>query len=145
MILTTRTRYAVMAMVDLALADPEKPQRLPDIAQRQELPLAYLEQLFPKLRKAGLTKSVRGPGGGYTLARPIEEITMLNIVEAVDESLQMTRCDGEPKSGCMIRSSRCLTHALWKGLGVQISEYLGNVTLASLTQGARKIGAGGCV
>jgi Rrf2 family iron-sulfur cluster assembly transcriptional regulator len=139
MLLTTKTRYAVMAMVDLALSDTEVPQSLADIAERQELPLSYLEQLFPKLRKAELVKSIRGPGGGYLIARELEEITILSIVEAVDESLKMTRCDGDPKSGCMVKSSKCLTHALWRGLGKQISEYLASVTLGSLTQGSRKL------
>ena len=139
MLLTTKTRYAVMAMVDLALAESENPQSLPDIAERQELPLSYLEQLFPKLRKAELVKSIRGPGGGYVLNQPLAAITILSIVEAVDESLQMTRCDGDPKNGCMVKTSRCLTHSLWKGLGKQISEYLASVTLASLTQGSRTL------
>ncbi len=128
-----------MAMVDLALSEMEKPQSLPDIAARQELPLSYLEQLFPKLRKAALVKSIRGPGGGYVLAQEVDEITILAIVEAVDESLKMTRCSGDAKEGCMIKSSRCLTHSLWKGLGKQISEYLGSVTLGSLTQGSRAL------
>ncbi len=128
-----------MAMVDLALADSATPQKLPEIAARQELPLAYLEQLFPKLRKAELVKSVRGPSGGYILAHDVAQITILAIVEAVDESLKMTRCDGDVKSGCMVKSSRCLTHALWKGLGKQISEYLSSVTLGSLTQGSRAL------
>lgn len=139
MILTTKVRYAVMAMVDLALTEADKPQSLPDIVERQELPLSYLEQLFPKLRKAGLVESIRGPGGGYKLAQPVEDITILAIVEAVDESLKMTRCDGDPKNGCMSKTSRCLTHSLWKGLGVQINEYLGSVTLGSLTQGSRNL------
>ena len=139
MILTTKARYAVMAMVDLALAEAKTPQSLPDIAARQELPLSYLEQLFPKLRKAELVKSIRGPGGGYVLVKPVDDVTILSIVAAVDESLQMTRCDGDPKNGCMIKTSRCLTHSLWKGLGKQISEYLGSVTLGSLTQGSRTL------
>lgn len=137
MILTTKSRYAVMAMVDLALSELDKPQSLPDIAARQELPLSYLEQLFPKLRKAELVKSIRGPGGGYILAHDMNEITILAIVEAVDESLKMTRCNGDVKEGCMIKSSRCLTHSLWKGLGKQISKYLASITLGSLTQGTR--------
>ena len=128
-----------MAMVDLALSELEKPQSLPDIAARQELPLSYLEQLFPKLRKAELVKSIRGPGGGYVLAHDVADITILAIVEAVDESLKMTRCSGDTKEGCMIHSSRCLTHSLWKGLGKQISEYLASVTLGSLTQGSRTL------
>lgn len=137
MILTTKARYAVMAMVELALSDGDKPLSLAEIAERQELPLAYLEQLFPKLRKAEIVKSVRGPGGGYILNKDIQDITILSIVEAVDESLQMTRCDGDAKNGCMVKTSRCLTHSLWKGLGKQISEYLGSITLGSLTQGSR--------
>jgi len=128
-----------MAMVELALNDGDKPLSLAEIAERQELPLAYLEQLFPKLRKAELVKSVRGPGGGYVLNKDIQDITILSIVEAVDESLQMTRCDGDVKNGCMAKTSRCLTHSLWKGLGKQISEYLGSITLGSLTQGSRNL------
>ncbi len=128
-----------MAMVDLALSEQGQAQSLPDIAERQELPLSYLEQLLPKLRKAELVKSIRGPGGGYVLNQAMDDITILAIVEAVDESLQMTRCDGDPKSGCMVKSSRCLTHSLWKGLGKQISEYLSSVTLGSLTQGSRTL------
>lgn len=139
MLLTSKSRYAVMAMVDLALADGTTPHSLPDIAERQELPLSYLEQLFPKLRKAGLVESIRGPGGGYRLARDVDAITILAIVEAVDESLKMTRCNGDVKQGCMMASSRCLTHSLWKGLGKQISEYLASVTLGSLTQGSRAL------
>lgn len=139
MILTTKARYAVMAMVDLALADASSPQSLADIAARQELPLAYLEQIFPKLRKASLVESVRGPGGGYKLAKLVEDITILSIVVAVDESLEMTRCGEGSEHGCLKESSRCLTHSLWKGLSKQISEYLGAVTLGSLTQGSRNL------
>lgn len=139
MLLTTKARYAVMAMVDLALADADKPQSLADIASRQELPLSYLEQIFPKLRKAELVESVRGPGGGYKLAQDADDIAILAIVLAVDESLEMTRCGEGAEHGCMSESSRCLTHSLWKGLSKQISEYLGAVTLGSLTQGSRNL------
>ena len=139
MLLTTKARYAVMAMVDLALADIAKPQSLADIAERQELPLSYLEQIFPSLRKAKLVESVRGPGGGYKLAQVADDITILTIVEAVDETLEMTRCGEGAEHGCLKENSRCLTHSLWKGLSKQISEYLGSVTLGSLTQGSRNL------
>jgi len=137
MILGTKARYAVMALVDLVKHWDGKPVTLADIAARQEISLAYLEQIFPKLKKAGLVKPVRGPGGGYMLANPPAEIPVLRIIEAVDESLQMTRCSGEHRAkdamgmggGCMSDKTRCLTHALWAGLGQQIEGYLNGITL----------------
>jgi len=136
MILGTKARYAVTAMVDLALTEADgKPQSLHHIAKRQELPLAYLEQLFPKLRNAGLVTSVRGPGGGYRLAHKTQDIRMLDVIEAVDESLEMTRSSVQSHPGCMAASGRILSHRLWQGLGRQISEYLHEMTLAELVEG----------
>lgn len=130
MILGTKARYAVMALVDIAKHSNEKPVTLADIATRQEISLAYLEQIFPKLKKANLVKPVRGPGGGYLLASPAGNICVLDIVDAVDESLKMTRCTSEHTGGCMnSNKTQCLTHHLWAGLGRQIEEYLGNITL----------------
>lgn len=130
MILGTKARYAVMALVDLTKHGVGKPVTLADIAERQEISLAYLEQIFPKLKKANLVKPVRGPGGGYLLAKEPSHTLVLDIIEAVDESLKMTRCTKDHTSGgCMTSKAQCLTHALWAGLGNQIEHYLRNVSL----------------
>lgn len=128
MMLSTRGRYAVMAMVDLAGRQVETPVTLAEISQRQEIPLAYLEQIFAKLRKKGLVKSVRGPGGGYHLMRPAADIWVSDIILAAEETIKMTRCDSGP-SGCMKPKTRCLTHDLWEGLGQQIYHYLSSISL----------------
>src|ERR1700685_2746067 len=113
MILGTKARYAVMAVVELAGHESGQPVALSGLAEAQEITVPYLEQIFSKLKKHGLVKSVRGPGGGYILAHPADGIRISDIVEAVDESLKMTRCDGYKESGCMATKARCLTHDLW--------------------------------
>ena len=135
--LSTRGRYAVMAMVELAAragaGGGERPCTLADIASAQGLSLAYLEQLFLRLRRSGLVTAARGPGGGYRLARPAPEITLAAIVDGVDEPLHATRCeDGGP--GCLA-GERCLTHDLWCELGDQIRLFLGHLTLADVVAG----------
>lgn len=137
MMLGSKGRYAVMAMVELAKRSEEKPTSLADIAQAQEIPLPYLEQIFNKLKHAGLVKSVRGPGGGYHLGRTKEEIVISAVVQAMDEPMKMTRCESHGKTGCMADRTRCLTHDLWDGLGEQIFSYLSSITLADVC--ARKI------
>lgn len=131
MILSTKGRYAVMAMVDLAMCEASKPVALSQIAERQEIPQAYLEQIFARLRKADLVQSVRGPGGGYRIAKPAEEISIDAIVRASEESIKMTRCQSSD-GGCMSKSAKCLTHDLWDGLGKQIEGYLSSVSLAQV-------------
>ena len=132
MILSTKGRYAVMAMVDLAIQPASKPVTLSAIAERQEIPLAYLEQIFARLKRAGLVKSVRGPGGGYTLARAPGGINVAEIMTASEEAMKMTRCDGKKHEGCMAPKTRCLTHDLWEGLSAQIQQYLSSITLADV-------------
>ena len=127
--LSTKGRYAVMAMVDLARQSNGRPIALADIAERQEISLSYLEQLFAKLRRAGLVGSVRGPGGGYMLARPSDETRVSDIILAVDEPIRATRCPPGTAAGCKSDKSRCLTHDLWEELGNQIHLYLSSVTL----------------
>lgn len=134
MILGTKARYAVMALVDLVKYCDGRPVTLADIASRQEISLAYLEQIFPKLKKAGLVKPIRGPGGGYLLARHASRTWILDIVEAVDESLKMTRCANNGKDGCMASKAQCVTHALWAGLGNNIEEYLGSISLQDVCE-----------
>jgi Rrf2 family iron-sulfur cluster assembly transcriptional regulator len=134
--LSTKGRYAVMAMVDLAgreMAAPgRRPVTLSEIATSQQLSLSYLEQLFGKLRRAGLVASARGPGGGYRLARPPQAMPIAEIVAAVDEEIRATRCFGEGGAGCMPDGSRCQTHDLWAELGQQIHLFLGGITLADV-------------
>jgi len=132
MILSTKGRYAVMAMVDLAMHQKEKPVGLAAIADRQEIPLAYLEQIFAKLKRASVVQSVRGPGGGYTLAKPAYLLRISDIVEASEEAIKMTRCATDTHVGCMADKTRCVTHDLWEGLGEQIFHYLNSITLADV-------------
>jgi len=135
--LSTKGRYAVMAMVDLAATSQGSPVALADIAERQEISLSYLEQLFAKLRKGGLVKSVRGPGGGYLLAHPADATRVSDIILAVDEPIRTTRCANGTPQGCRTNRSRCLTHDLWEELGNQIHMYLSSVTVADVVE--RKI------
>lgn len=132
--LSTKGRYAVMAMVDLACRSDGKPVALADIAERQEISLSYLEQLFAKLRKGGLVRSVRGPGGGYMLAHNAEATRISDIILAVDEPIRATRCPTGSPEGCRSNKSRCLTHDLWEELGHQIHLYLSAVSLADVRE-----------
>lgn len=128
--LSTRGRYAVTAMMDLALHNQVGPVTLADISTCQDISLSYLEQLFAKLRQANLVKGVRGPGGGYRLARPATEITVADIITAVDEQVDATRCQG--RENCH-GGKRCLTHELWTDLSEQIFQFLDNITLDRFT------------
>ena len=130
--LSTKGRYAVMAMADLASNESGKPISLADVASRQEISLSYLEQLFGKLRKGGLVKSVRGPGGGYLLAKSAGEMRISDIIMAVDEPIAATRCTPGSTNGCHSNKTRCLTHDLWQELGNQIYLYLNTVSLADV-------------
>jgi Rrf2 family iron-sulfur cluster assembly transcriptional regulator len=140
--LSTKGRYAVMAMVDLACNSNGSPVALADIADRQEISLSYLEQLFGKLRKGGLVKSVRGPGGGYLLARPAPQTRVSDIILAVDEPIQTTRCTPGSPAGCHNHKGRCLTHDLWEELGNQIYLYLSSVSLGDVVD-RRLLGSSG--
>ncbi len=128
--LTTKGRYAVTAMLDLAIHRGEGPITLAEIAERQDISLSYLEQLFSRLRKRTLVSSVRGPGGGYVLGREADEIHIAEIITAVDERVDTTRCGG--KSNCQ-KSERCLTHDLWHDLSDRIYDYLNEISLDDLT------------
>lgn len=132
--LSTKGRYAVMALVDLASCSKGHPLALAEIAERQEISLSYLEQLFAKLRRGGLVKSVRGPGGGYLLAHAPNETRISDIILAVDEPIRATRCTPGSPFGCRANASRCLTHDLWEELGNQIHLFLSSVTLADVVE-----------
>lgn len=137
--LTTKGRYAVTAMLDLAIHASDKPISLADISERQVISLSYLEQLFSKLRRQGLVQSVRGPGGGYCLSRGAESIYVAQVIEAVNEAVDATGCRGT--ENCQA-GNRCLTHDLWTDLSDQIHSFLNNISLASLAKdGSRQASA----
>lgn len=138
MILGTKARYAVMAMADLAGRHAAAPVPITQLAESQEITVPYLEQIFSKLKQRGLLKSVRGPGGGYVLARPASEMPISDIVEAVEESIKMTRCESHGTAGCMARKERCITHHLWEGLSQQIYDYLNGISLEDVCE--RRLG-----
>jgi Rrf2 family iron-sulfur cluster assembly transcriptional regulator len=134
--LSTRAQYAVRAMVDLALYSNDSPVSLKEIAQREEIPLSYLEQLFFRLKNGGIVTSIRGPGGGYILARASAQIKVGEIVVTVEEPLSPVACMDEGSAGCS-RLTQCVTHNVWKGLGERIRGFLDGITLEDLTLEAR--------
>ena len=140
--LSTKGRYAVMAMVDLSAHSHGNPVALAEIAERQEISLSYLEQLFGRLRKGGLVKSVRGPGGGYLLARSTSQVRISDIIMAVDEPIQTTRCTPGSPAGCHQDQGRCLTHDLWQELGNHIYLYLSSLSIADVLE-HRVLGSSG--
>ena len=129
--LTTKGRYAVTAMLDLALHAGKGPVALADISERQGISLSYLEQLFSRLRRGELVCSIRGPGGGYRLSRDVQEIYVAQVIDAVNESVDATRCQG---SGACQKGAKCLTHDLWHDLSQQIHEFLNGISLADLVE-----------
>lgn len=130
--LSTKGRYAVMAMVDLAMHSDGKPVALAAVAERQDISLSYLEQLFARLKRNALVKSVRGPGGGYMLAHGADGTRISDIILAVDEPIRVTRCDPQSPHGCTKTKMRCATHDLWAELSNQIHLFLNAVTLADV-------------
>lgn len=129
--LTTKGRFAVTAMIDLALRCDEGPVALASVSDRQKISLSYLEQLFGKLRRHKLVDSVRGPGGGYCISRPLAQMTVADIIRAVDEQLDATQCGG--RENCH-DEHRCMTHDLWSTLNAKMYEYLASVSLADLVE-----------
>ena len=128
--LTAKGRFAVTAMIDLGLRQANGPVTLAAISQRQQISLSYLEQLFGKLRRHALVESTRGPGGGYTLAKSADNITVAEIITSVDEPMDATQCGG--KSNCLGDGHRCMTHDLWDSLNVKMVEFLDSVSLQKL-------------
>jgi Rrf2 family iron-sulfur cluster assembly transcriptional regulator len=133
--LSSKGRYAVMAMADLAAAGEGAVAPLAAISARQDISLPYLEQLFARLRRAGLVDSMRGPGGGYRLARDAGDITLAEVMAAVDEPVKMTRCADEASGGCVV-GNRCLTHDLWRSLGNHIVTFLDGISLGDVVENA---------
>jgi Rrf2 family transcriptional regulator, iron-sulfur cluster assembly transcription factor len=131
--LTSKGRYAVMAMADLALhGGAERAVPLQEVARRQEISLSYLEQLFARMRRAGLVSGVRGPGGGYRLARTADATTVAEIIAAVNEPIKATRCKEGSTKGCTGKQGRCIAHGLWAQLGDHIHGFLASVSLADV-------------
>ena len=144
--LTSKGRYAVMAMADLALhGGAERAVPLQEVARRQEISLSYLEQLFAKMRRAGLVSGVRGPGGGYRLSRDAGLVTVAEIIEAVNEPIKATRCDSASSKSCIGRNGRCIAHGLWQEMGDRIQVFLASVSLADVLEqrfdGAARVAA----
>jgi Rrf2 family iron-sulfur cluster assembly transcriptional regulator len=137
--LTTKGRFAVTAMIDLAMQNGSGPVTLAEISQRQKISLSYLEQLFAKLRRRALVDSVRGPGGGYCLAKDMGDVSVADIIQAVDEPIDATQCGG--KENCQ-DDHKCITHDLWAKLNDQILDYLRGVTLKQLVDGQKARGTG---
>ncbi len=136
--LSSKGRYAVMAMADLASNSVSQPLPIASVAERQNISQAYLEQIFMQLRRGGLVTSSRGPGGGYVLSREPAQISILEIMQAVDEPVQMTRCSLKDVGGCVL-GERCLTHGLWQDLGLHIMKFLGETSLEDVIGGKREI------
>lgn len=136
--LTTKGRFAVTAMLDIALFEADKPVTLAGISERQSISLSYLEQLFSRLRKQGLVSSVRGPGGGYRIAKSHHEISVSDIITAVDEQIDATQCGGH--ENCH-EEGRCMTHDLWAALNGKILEYLSGISLADMVELQQKKGS----
>tara|TARA_Y100001936_G_C16080383_1_gene677309 strand:- start:1585 stop:2022 length:438 start_codon:yes stop_codon:yes gene_type:complete len=124
--LTTKSRYAVTAMLDIAYHNKGNPISLPEIADRQNISLSYLEQLFSRLKKSGLVESIKGPGGGYMLSKGADDIVISEVIQAVDEDLETTACNG--KSNCH-NNHQCISHNLWQDLGTEIKNFLSDITL----------------
>ena len=127
--LTSKGRYAVMAMADLAKNNVKEPISLTEISLRQGISISFLEQLFLKLRRNNLVQSIRGPSGGYVLSKPPEEIKLLSIINAVDEKIKTLKCRKESKRGCNHKSIKCITHNLWDDLEIHINKFFENNTL----------------
>ena len=130
--LTSKGRYAVMAMADLAKNNVKEPTSLTEISLRQGISISYLEQLFLKLRKNNLVKSARGPSGGYVLSKPPDEIKLLSIIRAVDEKIKTVKCKKESKKGCNGKSIKCITHNLWDDLEAHINKFFYDNTLSDI-------------
>ncbi|MDX2082779.1 MAG: Rrf2 family transcriptional regulator [Rickettsiales bacterium] len=133
MILTTKARYAVIAVIDIAESKSHQPISLLMISQRQKISLSYLEQIFARLKKAGIVASVKGPGGGYILGKNRDQITVAEIIKAIGEPIKMTRCSDATK-GCVIKKTKCKSHHLWSGLENKIYEYLNSISLQKLCE-----------
>ena len=132
MMLTTKGRYAVMSILELATKSSGMPVTLGEISLKQNIPISYLEQIFLMLRKAALVKSVKGPKGGYVINSPLDELRIASIIDAVNENIEMTRCGTKAMNNCMPNNTKCNTHYLWYGLSNHIRNYLEAISVADV-------------
>ncbi|MDX1923629.1 MAG: Rrf2 family transcriptional regulator [Rickettsiaceae bacterium] len=137
MMLTTKGRYAVMALADIAIHSKNGPVRLAEVADRQNIALGYLEQIFAKLKSLSVVKALRGPNGGYILNIDASTIKISQIIDAVDEEIKITRCS-DKDNGCVNKSVKCITHDLWHGLGSAIRHYLEDISIDDVIRGQVK-------
>ena len=133
--LTTKSRYAIMAILEIASNYSNTPIKVSDISDSQDISLTYLEQIFVKLKRANLVTAVKGPGGGYLLNYNIDEITIFDIIKAVDENIKMTRCSKDKKCSELPKGIKCQTHNLWKGLTMQIKNYFSSISVQDVLKG----------
>jgi len=136
MILTKKSKYATIAVIDMLVSGPQKPISLSVIAARQNISLSFLEQIFSALKKANIVKSVRGAGGGYLLVKEPQNINIADIIFAIDEPIKMTRCSGKG-GGCVSKKTRCKTHDLWQGLEQNIHNYLRSIYITNINQSSQ--------
>ena len=134
MLLTTKGRYAVMAIVDIAQNSLSEPEKISNIASRQNISISYLEQILNKLKNAQIVNSIKGPGGGYILKETPKNILISDIITAVAEPIRFTNCSNK-KSSCSNNNVKCTTHPLWKGLEKQVNNYLSNISIADVCNG----------
>lgn len=132
MMLTTKARYAITAVIEISAIKDSKPMNLTEISSRQDIPLKYLEQIFSKLKNAGLVKAIKGPGGGYLINASPDNIRLINIVDAVGENIKMTRCSQASSCSKINSNQRCKTHSLWQGLSDNIRDYFSNISVQDI-------------
>lgn len=135
MMLTTKGRYAVMAILEIASLSSLKPVKLQEVSLRQNIPLNYLEQIFVRLKKAQVVSAIKGPGGGYIINKQLDKLKIANIIDAVEENIEMTRCNKKTQGGCISDKIRCKSHYLWQGLENQIRNYLEEISIADVIAG----------
>ncbi len=133
--LTSKARYAIIGVIDIVKFSNNKPTTLLDIQKRQNITVSYLEQIFNKLKSAGIVKSMRGPGGGYFIEKNIKDIRIKDIIDAVEEDIKMTGCANNKKSGCIVKSSKCLAHDFFDSVGHKINEYFNEISLFDVVNG----------
>lgn len=134
MMLTTKSRYAVTSIVDIAKISNNEPVNLADISARQNISISYLEQIFAKLKTAGIVSSIKGPGGGYLITKQLDQINIKAIIDAVEEKTRMTQCGNDLNNRCLKNNTKCATHNLWHNLGNHINNYLNNISIKDVIE-----------
>ena len=134
MMLTTKSRYAVTSLIDIANVAANSPVNLADISIRQNISISYLEQIFAKLKNAGIVNAIKGPGGGYVLAKGLDQINIKHVIDAVEEKMMMTQCGNDLKKSCLKNNTKCSTHNLWHNLSNHINSYLNSISIKDVIE-----------